>query len=458
MTARPRSSAVGLALAVTALCLVATASAVRAQSISQFAFGFPGAGTVLSTTDVGVRVSGELTVSFHGDVEAGCATYGLCGYSGTITVRPRSGDLLVLRLRRHHRIAYFAILALAPGQSGYMGAAEVERSAPGQQGGTCADAEAGQLGSLSQASVHGSSLTIAVLARGGSLLTTRCAGPLDGDLASVSPRATISARAASHGRTTLDLGGTHTFAAHGFAGTITSSLVVRLGKPTRSGSSAPAFPPGVKTQRVRTVTEHLDLTRVAGGVTAAVQGTADSIVCQLLDTCGMSGTLRLTPFNRGATAEVLAMGPASRPNGDFLAALGLNPSGRSRGIRVLLTVALGGYVSAGLNQSGGSCADTAPTGELALLLGGVGHRLTGQAVTAGTWRTRCPGPMFSNGSPLLSASLPQSSLGRRQFAIDVRGAGALEDDGHALAVHGQLSLELRRGGITQQVSTQPTGP
>jgi len=457
VTARLRPSAVGLALAVTAMCLVATAPAVRAQSVSQYAFGFPSGGTALSTTDVGVQVSGELTVSFHGDPEAGCAAYGLCEYSGTITVHPRSGDLLVQRLRPHHRIAYFAALALAPGQWAYMGAAQVDRSTPGQQGGTCADAQTGQLGSLSQASVHGSSLTIAVLVRGGSLLTTRCAGPLDGDLAGVSPRATISARAALHGRTTLDLSGTRTYAAHGFAGTITSTLVLRLGNPTRSASSAPAFPPGLKTQRVRTVTEHLDLTRVAGGVTAAVQGTADPIVCRLLDTCGMSGTLSLAPVKRGATAEVLAMGPASRPYGDFLAALGLNPSGRSRGITVLLTVSLDGYVSAGLNQSGGSCTDTAPTGELALLLGGVGHRLIGRAVSAGSWRTRCPGPMFSNGSPLLSASLPQSSLGRRQFTIDVRGTGSLEDDGYAATVHGRLSLDLRRARITQQVITEPTG-
>jgi hypothetical protein len=256
---------------------------------------------------------------------------------------------------------------------------------------------------------------------------------------------------------TLDLSGTRTFVAHGFAGTISSTLVLRLGKPIRSSSSGASFPSGIKTQRVRTVTERLSVIRAAGGVTAAVQGTADPVVCRLLDTCGESGTLSLAPASRGATAEVLAMGPASRPYGDFLAALGLNPAGSPQGIAVSLAVSLAGDVSTGLSQSGGSCTDTAPTGGLALLLGGVGHRLAGQAVFGGSWRTRCPGPMFDNGSTPLSGSFPRSALGRRQFTIDVRGTGSLEDDGYSVAIHGQLKLGLRREGVTQQVITQPTG-
>jgi hypothetical protein len=151
------------------------------------------------------------------------------------------------------------------------------------------------------------------------------------------------------------------------------------------------------------------------------------------------------------------MGPASRPYGDFLAALGLNPAGRPRGIVLSLAVSLTGDVSAGLSQAGGSCRDTAPTGGLALVLGGVGNRLAGQALFGGSWRTRCPGPMFNNGPTLMSGSLPRSALGRRQFTIDMRGSGSLEDDGYAVAVHGQLALGLRREGITQQVITQPTG-
>jgi hypothetical protein len=457
MTARLRRCVLGLPLAAVVAWLFAAAPAARAQGLSQYAFLFPDGATVLSQTDIGLQVSGEVTVSFHGDPAAGCAAYGVCGYSGTVTVLPRSGDLLVVKVRRGHRIGYSAALALAPGPSGYLTATRVERSAPGQQGGACADAQSGLPGSFSQASVHGRSLSVAVLGRGGSLLLTRCAGPADADLAGAGPQATVPLRTVMLGRMTLDLSGNRTFLAHGFAGTITSTLVLRLGTPVRSGSSGARFPPGIKAQRVRTVTERLSVIRAAGGVTAAVQGTADPVVCRLLDTCGLRGTLSQAPVSRGATAEVLAMGPASLPYGDFLAALGLNPSGSPKGIAVSLAVSLPGDVSAVLSQSGGSCTDTAPTGELALVLSGVEHRFAGQAVSGGSWRTRCPGPIFDSGPTLLSGSLPRSAVGRRQFTIDMRGTGSLEDDGYTIAVHGQLMLGLRREGITQQVTTQPTG-
>ena len=82
-----------------------------------------------------------------------------------------------------------AFLSLSPGLDGYTTVSEVERSVAGQPAGLCADAEAPSLGAPS-ATIRGRTLTISVLQPGGSLLSTRCAGPLDGDLAGAGPKAT----------------------------------------------------------------------------------------------------------------------------------------------------------------------------------------------------------------------------------------------------------------------------
>jgi hypothetical protein len=76
---------------------------------------------------------------------------------------------------------------------------------------------------------------------------------------------------------------------------------------------------------------------------------------------------------------------------------------------------------------------------------------------AGSWRTRCPGPSLRNAQLLLAGSLDRSALGHRQFTIEARGTGTSADDGYVFAARGRLSLVLRRGRITQQVMTQPTG-
>ncbi|MBV9362986.1 MAG: hypothetical protein JOY89_02020, partial [Solirubrobacterales bacterium] len=75
------------------LMLAAVAGPAQAQTGSGLLFfGVPGM-KVLSETNIPARASGELVISFHGDSTAGCATYGLCGYAGTILVRPSAGDL-----------------------------------------------------------------------------------------------------------------------------------------------------------------------------------------------------------------------------------------------------------------------------------------------------------------------------------------------------------------------------
>jgi hypothetical protein len=440
-------------LAFAAPVLLALAPAAQGQSSVSVLFGAPG--QVVSETSVPVRAEGEIVVAFHGDAAAGCAAVGLCPYSGTILVRPGSGALGLITYRQHGRIERQASLFLTPGPTQYSAAANVDRLIPGQPPGTCADTESNSFGSPT-ASVHGGLVTVRMFDIHGDTLSTRCAGPLDGDLTGVGPTATIPLKRLLRGHTTVDLSGTDSFASHGFAGTVSSTVVLIFGKPAKNSNTQPKFPPGIKTTRVRTVSEQLTLTRMTGELTATVQGVANPLVCRLLDSCGLTGTIAFGQA-RDFNGTVLATGPADRPYGDFLAALGLsagNPHGISVGVSGDWAQ---GPATAKLAQSGATCTDSAPGGAMFMNLTSGGGVLTGFAGTT-SWRTRCPGPILnSQGNPLLAASVPRDALRHRTFTIGLRPSRPVEDDGYTLTVQGHMSLTVRGGRITQHVITQPAG-
>lgn len=435
------------------LALAALAGPAPAQTgESVLAFGGPAGTKVLSETSIAARVQGDLVVGFHGDAAAGCASWGLCPYSGTIVVRPRSGEVLIVTYRRGGRTGHLVLVDLGSFESAYGTSARVTRSVGGVAAGTCADAQTSLFSTQNSASIHGSLVTMRLLAPGGSLLQTRCAGPADRDLSGASPVTTIRLTRLLRGGVALDWSGSRTFAIHGFAGTINSTITLKLGKP-RAQSVNANFPPGLKTHRVRTVIEHLSLVRVRGGLGATVLGTGNPIVCGLLDSCGLRGTLSLTGASRDVSAQLIATGPARRPYADFLAALGLSRTGRARGIGVFGTVDWVQGVRADMSQDGSICTDTAPTGGVGVALG-FGGRLGG---FIGPWKTRCPGPVLANAQPLVGAPLDRSVLGHREFTVQLRGKGTLADDGYAIRARGRMSLVLRRGRITQQVSVAPAG-
>lgn len=236
---------------------------------------------------------GELIITFHGDAAAGCSANGVCPYSGTIVVRPRAGQVGIVTYRRHGRTRHLVFVSLEAPDNGHAISARVTPSVAGAPAATCADAQSSPFAGASLSSTHRASVTIRLLSPDGSLLHTRCAGPLDGDLSGAGPATTISLARLLRGRMLLDFSAVRTFANHGFAGTIDSTLMLKLGKPSLQHGNG-SFPPGVKTHRVRTVTESLNLVRVRGGLSATMQGTGNPIVCDLLDSCGLSGTLSLT--------------------------------------------------------------------------------------------------------------------------------------------------------------------
>ncbi len=443
-----------LIAAVTLLAGVAGPAQAQ-EGVSQVIFGF-GPGKLISQADIPARSQGDLVVTFHGDPATGCAAVGSCTYSGTVVVRPTGADISVVTLRRRGRIVHQVEFVLGLGQNSFMTSARVQRSVPGGPDETCADASGALLSGAGAAVERGHAVTIRLLQSGGTLLQTRCAGPLDGDLAGVSPTVTIPLSRLLRGRTVLDLSGNSTFASHGFAGTISSTVSVKLGKPRGTASANPTFPPGIKVRRRRVVTEHLSLARIRGGLSVALRGSVDPTVCGLLDTCGLTGSLSLdTVAHHAVFAQVIATGPASRPYRDFLTALGLSRSGRAHGIAVSILAYVTGAVRADVSQSGETCSDTALDGTVVV---GIEPGASGPfGGFTGPWRTRCPGPMLGSGLGGLSLSLAKGALEHREFTIEARATGTLQDDGYAIVPHGRLSLLLRRGPVTQQVFSAPTG-
>jgi hypothetical protein len=456
---RRRGRAAAIAVALLALgTLVTGAQAQGSSSAVLYAFGIP-RGKLVSETNVPVAIGGQLTVTYHGDTGTGCAAYGLCAYSGTVVARPTSGSFDVETYRYAGRIRHMVALVFEPRISGYTTAAVVQRASPGGQSGTCVDASASDFGGgFPTQLARGGSVTVRLLAAGGSLLATRCAGPLDGDLQSVSPAATVSLRKLERGGVSIDLTGTRPFAAHGFAGTVTSTVVLKLGAG-HSSPSNPSFPAGIKTARIRTVIEKLKLEKISGDFGAALSGSADPVVCRLLDSCGLTGTLSLASVPREVSASAIAMGPASHPYGEFLTALGLRPGPRPSGISVLVSVSWGADVTSTVQQAGVTCTDTAPGGGIAVALAEPAHggTLVGSSASAGSWRTRCPGPSLANAATLLSASVPAGALRDPRLRIVLRARSGVGDDGYVISPHGNLSLVLRRGRISQSVQVEPTG-
>ena len=443
---------------VVAVGLIAAAPAAAQSSTGSFSVGIPISGVApISQSAVNVSTVGELEIDFHGDQHSGCAANGLCSYSGTLIVRLGSGELLVEKYRHGHNLSYTGVLSL-----GLFDGVTVARVDRGNGAGLCADEEPIGLSSTlisSTLNIHAGELRLSLLQPDGSLLATRCAGPLDADIAGVAPHLSVPLRSVLRGQTTLSLARHASFAAHGLAGTVTSTIGMHLGgvQNVSSSSSSTSFPPGIKTERVRMVVQELSAVAARGTLTALISGTSDATECELLDSCGISGTLTLAPRFAAMSGTLLAQGPAKRPYRDFLTALGVARDGNPHGIRVFGDVGWspGGTATVDLTQPR-FCTDSALLGGGQVVLAPRGARLAATYTSALPPRTRCPGPMIAEGQTLASGGASLSVFRHRTFTLTLLGGPAFQDDGYTATTRGQLSLTLRRGQISQQVATQPT--
>lgn len=406
-------------------------------------------------TVVEASLTGRLAISFHG-AQPTCAARGVCGFSGTTVLQPGAGGasaLIISSTRHGNRRSTTVSLDLITNDAPTM-STSVRRVLGGAPDGTCVDtSNADGNPTLSQ---RGAAVVLTAFAADGGLLRSRCAGPLDGDIAPFAPSAALSLSTVQRGHRMVDLRGVRQFSAAGFAGTITSSLVLRLGGSSRQSSMPPASR-RTKTTRVRYVRVPLRLRALSGALRAAFSGVSDLDACSVLDSCGLRGSTTITPRRAGSeTGELLAYGPASRPLRDFLTALGLRRGGRAKGIFAIGQLDLPSASIETAATQAGPCRDRAAVGAGSLFFFPAPRALAGEARLPPPLHLRCPGPLLGSGQGgLARLSQAPRGLASRRFSLRLTPDWGSADDGYALSGSGAVTLTVTRGGISQHVIRAP---
>lgn len=438
-----------LGTSVVLLLAAAPAAALPPQFELAALFANPQAQATERSTDIPVRLTGGIIVSFAGSPAAGCAARGLCAYHGTLLYNAAgSGDVGIESYIVDGRRQTDDVLEPSVAINGVTGVytwTDVRRVLSDGAQSECVD---DQPGGVVDARPQGGEVSFAL---GDLISPTRCAAPLSSDLDTALPRFALSAAELAHGRRTIDLSGVRTFAGGGFAGTVTSTLTVTLGKPQHRS----AIIVGSHPERYRIVSQTLSVAAAIGAITYHLQGSTDQAVCVLLDSCGVVGTLTVSAQPLHATGVLTASGPAKRPLRDFLTALGLARGGRTSGISVVGVIiwSRGGTVHERLDQSG-TCRDVAGLDGGLLVLEAGRRQLAGFIATAAP-RTRCPGPVVQSANGLAAATAARSALARPVLTLEFKAGPAVNDDGYTVTDSGGLTLTLRRGRPSTTITSVP---
>jgi hypothetical protein len=450
-----RCTALAVGLVVATLSLGSATSSTEASSSCHFpTFSstsilielHPGA-KLVSETDFPLCTTGTVTIAFHGDHAMGCAAAGLCEYTGTDSWAPGSGTatLFVVKDRGRRQSLVFVTL-----NGDHPLLSQVQRSTSVGTTRICRDRQTA-FGSDLPASDHGTTITIGVI--GDQLLGTRCAGPLPSDVAHVQPVAELSATRLVAGDASVDLAGTRAFASGGFAGTITSDVTLRTGKPERQTVPPRFRRHGRPTER--TVSIAYRLTGLTGDVTAR-WNTDSASECERLDACGSTGTIRLTPRAvKSQSIELAAYGSPKRPYRDFRAALGLSRDGNPRGITVSGSISLidDGSVTTEVTQDRRTCRDSTRLAFSSIAIGTRHRRLISYYLpgsdASDALRTRCPGPDLGT-HPAAMDPAPLSLLDKRHVTLRLGDPAAFTNGPYGLRITADLSLTLIRTRITQR--------
>jgi hypothetical protein len=441
----------------------AAVMAAPAAAHSSYLFAVGGGAKTVSVTQLPARLEGLLTVEFHGDRAAGCAARGLCGYSGTVVWQPpRTGSLGIVTYREGRKIEHQASLDLtgfnAPAPfspRGGVATADVrsQPTGPGAPSSACTDAA--PTAATVDLPLRGHAVLFALARATPGLTRTRCAAPLAGDIAHAVGPASVSLRRLLRGNTGISLASSGAFAGGGFAGTVSSTVRLSLGRPTTQPE--PSGRVRGPTVRFRSVDVRYRAT-IAGRVLGSLRG--DPRSCSLLGSCGADGSFELRPGAMRGVLDITAVTRARRPLRDVLTALGLRTGGNARAIATFGSVILSGpgTFDAAFTEGAVSCHDSVASGTVAFAL-----QIAGGSVSA-TYspspdglHTRCPGPLIDSSTALATGSAPLSLLGRRTAAIPLGAGSTLLDDGYDGRTVSNLRLTITRTRIRTTFQNVPTG-
>ncbi|HEY0631123.1 MAG TPA: hypothetical protein VGC98_03630, partial [Thermoleophilaceae bacterium] len=219
-------------IVVLALLLGAIPAAAQAGSFS-FVIVTTGGARGIHAVQSDIKLSGAISVDFHGDAAAGCAAAHLCDVTGTARWNVTGdGAIAAVAFRSHGRRfeqAFLTIGDFSDGEPPLRTSARVRRE--GASGSLCSDAVPGDVAGGGTTTRRGSAAEIKLIdpaAGSGDVLRTRCAGPMAADVAALLPARKIGERALLRGHRTLDFSADRTFAAHGLAGTLHSTAQIHV--------------------------------------------------------------------------------------------------------------------------------------------------------------------------------------------------------------------------------------
>jgi hypothetical protein len=418
---------------------------------------------------VPLQVSGVVSVDFHGDRGAGCEQAGLCDVSGNETWDPGSrGELLAFGRRRPE--GALLVFGADPISDGGSTTARVERTGPDGSTHTCADVASARGGGDLQAS-HGG-FDVRLTGTGGdpfsdsSLLGTRCAGPVDADVRDLLPAGHLSAEQLAMGNARVDLTGERSFASHGLAGTVQSTVVLTLGASVRQHQGKQP-PSAVRHVKLVTVTYAIESAR--GQVSARFGGLSQPELCEQLDACGLVAQATVSINASGGRADLSAFGSARLSRRQLLATLGLVRTSRPPKLRGVGSGFWRGGSTLTTTQSRSgvaACNDTAPLSAGGLILSEAGQRLVarysvGLDGAAGGLATRCQGPAIEDLSAdgvLARGSMPASVLRRRRVTLRLRRGAPFSGQGYAGTSTADVTVVLRRRRIRVTRFDEPGPP
>lgn len=416
------------------------------------------------TYTAAVRAEGQVVVTFHGDPAAGCAQSFRCDVqASTLRWTPPSRGQLYLFGTRGRRLRGFVAFH-GPGP-GLRTLAVVQR---GAADGThiCADGAGESFEPYSPVVVGRRGLTFGLQSRPRvfgpltqSQLATRCGGPLLADFLPDVRTRRVSLRALRRGPTRIDFAGSSSFSAAGFAGTVQSTIALRVDRARVRVHKARPRPrrPAPRRPPFRNIAVEYRIARVTGSMPVDVA--ADPRICDALDACGLSGRLTVTPGPARGEGYLYAYGRASRAALRRAVGLARGPIPRRASVHGHVSWSRArGTVTAALERDGTTaCRDSAPLSSGALELRVRRRQVTARFAGSGAFgpghellQTRCPGPLLADlggRTHLAVGRLPRRALTRKTLTLHLDQGVSVTASSYRLHSRPDLTVVLEREGV-----------
>jgi hypothetical protein len=406
-----------------------------------------------------IQISGGLTVAWHGDPARGCGEAGLCGYRGSVVLRPDYGDYGLTVSGRRVADGFGALSFFEPP------IIRVKRQESGGDEAACVDVSS--LPVVGVVATNGGVGRVRLRLDASGLFPERCAGPNLSNVLAGLPRRSLSLSRLMRRGAPADFRGRVPFTAGRFSGTVRSTLMLRFARALSSGREVVREPPGQPPRRrIVHLTARYRVARLFGTLSTSF-GAIDGESCEELDACGVTGTsMWAVSSSRGS---VLIDGYASALRRDH-GVRGALAAVRRGGAEVFGYADLErnfGTTTADVSRPNApACHDTSSVPSPGLEADNSGTRrltfdLGGEEAfpfASDLVRTGCPGPRQDDivGNPPFAiwatGSLAVTHVGRPSLTVNTRRSADFEAHGYSGSRTANFTLALRRTSLRASYS------